>query len=90
MGSEYDIRLFFLNKGNNLLNRRRCKRTLSSMLNLATLNNVHILGELLEIKNLRPAITEPTITNNQTFFARSKLPSYCFHAVGPTSRNHNG
>ena len=48
----------------------------------------HLLrGDAAHLKNLRPAVAEPTVAHHHGFFASSKLARHSLHAKGATARH---
>ena len=90
MGREDDCRFFATNPAHHLINRRWRKGRLWAIAHLARLQDGDVIRESTRLKNLRPAITEPAIAQNQAFLILRKLARYRLHAIGTATGNHNG
>ena len=52
--------------------------------------NDFLRGNISSLKYLGPAITEPSIADDETFFPGCELPGHRLHRVGAAPRNYSG
>ena len=90
VGRKNHCRLFTKDGRNHLFDRGGCKGCLRLCRHRASLQHRHIMRDLAGLEDLRPAIAEPAIAQNETRLVLRKLTGHGFHTVGATARNNHG
>ena len=83
------IRLFRPDRGNNLVQRDRCKRCIACIFQLTGSQNRCRRRQTASLDNLRPAKAEPAIADHQHLGISRELARNRLHPVGATTRHHS-
>ena len=81
---------FFRTDGrHDFFDRARRPGRLAAFTNAARLHHDRIAGDMAHIENLRPAVAEPAVANDQHLFTGSELARNRLHAKGAAARNQH-